>query len=307
MGKLINRLRQSVEAFAGDRRWALQVGGVLITTIVVLASCLSGWLIERIAFNHFHIPNFLGSIVLVFAMASALASRSLIEGVIDVIKALSSQPYEKQLYSAREKLSHIVGRDVSSLNKEEILRATAETASENAVDGVFAPLFWMCVGAILWNFSTDLPGPLALGWTFKASSTIDSMIGYRYGRMRWMGTAGARLDDVLTWLPCRTVLLSLPLVSKPLAKMPSLINSAWTDGSKDISPNSGISEAIFAYCAEVKMGGTNRYNGKWVAKPNIAQNAPDANIESIKRILRIILKLEILWLITIAIFTIYFS
>ena len=42
------------------------------------------------------------------------------------------------------------------------------------------------------------PGPLALAWGFKASSTLDSMLGYRSGRLRWLGTAGARLDDLLT-------------------------------------------------------------------------------------------------------------
>ena len=42
-----------------------------------------------------------------------------------------------------------------------------------------------------------LPGPLSLAWGFKAASTLDSMLGYRRGRLRWLGTAGARLDDAL--------------------------------------------------------------------------------------------------------------
>ena len=46
-------------------------------------------------------------------------------------------------------------REVKNLNKAQILRATAETASENSVDGVFAPLFWMMFG----TFRAPFKGP----------------------------------------------------------------------------------------------------------------------------------------------------
>ena len=95
---------------------------------------------------------------------------------------------------------------MTTCREAEILRAAAETASENAVDGFFAPLFWMLLGAWIWECWPELPGPLALAWGFKASSTLDSMLGYRSGRLRWLGTAGARLDDVLTWCPAGSLL-----------------------------------------------------------------------------------------------------
>ena len=81
------------------------------------------------------------------------------------------------LKPARRNLSWIVGRDVQSLDRKGLLRAAAETASENAVDGVFAPLLWMVIGALLWKILPSGPGPLALAWGFKASSTLDSMLG----------------------------------------------------------------------------------------------------------------------------------
>ena len=43
----------------------------------------------------------------------------------------------KNIKQARRNLSKIVGRDVQNLNPDEILRATAETASENSVDGTW--------------------------------------------------------------------------------------------------------------------------------------------------------------------------
>ncbi len=198
---------------------------------------------------------------------------------------------------ARNKLSHIVGRDVEKLSKEDILRATAESASENAVDGIFAPLFWMMLGTFFWKISTALPGPLTMAWLFKASSTIDSMIGYRFGKLKWLGQSGAKLDDALTFIPCRLVLLTLPLVSKNWIKAPSLIRAAWADGVKDISPNSGLSEAIFAHCANIRMGGINTYKNSYISKPLLAINSPPASKKGIKKILRLHLKLEIIWIL----------
>ena len=78
---------------------------------------------------------------------------------------------EGDLEPARRNLSWIVGRDVQSLDRTGLLRAAAETASENAVDGIFAPLFWMGIGALLWMVLPSGPGPLALGWGFKASAS----------------------------------------------------------------------------------------------------------------------------------------
>ena len=198
---------------------------------------------------------------------------------------------------ARQKLSWIVGRDVTQLDRAGILRACAETASENAVDGLFAPLFWMAVGCLLWRLNPAAPGPLALAWMFKASSTLDSMLGYRRGLLRWLGTAGARLDDLLTWLPCRLVMLTLPLVSAPWNRWFALVRAAERDGAPDPSPNAGRSEAIYAHCAEVRLGGRNRYGATWVEKPLLAADRPEPDRQAIQRILSLTIRLELLWIV----------
>ena len=181
---------------------------------------------------------------LLIGLASALAGRSLEQAVATVLAALEAA----DLPLARQRLSWIVGRDTDGLESSEILRAAAETASENAVDGLFAPLFWMLVGAGLWSLGAlAWPGPLAWAWAFKAASTLDSMLGYRQGRLRWLGTAGARLDDLLVWLPCRLVALSLPLVAgaQP-AQAWQQLQQARMDGRSDPSPNAGLSQAAYA-------------------------------------------------------------
>jgi adenosylcobinamide-phosphate synthase len=176
-------------------------------------SGLAGWGLEQLVLvlaRQGPVLTAAGLLALTIALASALAGRSLEQAVQQVLRVLppaeppTSPPHALQdpesLIAARQSLAWIVGRDTADLEAGEILRAAAETASENAVDGLFAPLFWMLVGAGLWSLNPDLPGPLALAWGFKAASTLDSMLGYRQGRLRWLGTAGARLDDLLVAL-----------------------------------------------------------------------------------------------------------
>ena len=298
IGYLINYLRRIAEKLSNKNPIKLRIGGALITLIVVSLSAYVGWLIERLALPNSFLSITLGKMIVVFLMSSALASRSLNNRVKEILNCLKNNTNSKDIYSARLKLKRIVGREVSHLEEEEILRASAETASENSVDGIFAPLFWMFVGVFLWNFSTSLPGPLSLAWAYKASSTIDSMIGYKKGSLKWMGTAGARLDDFLTWIPCRLTLLTLPIISQSWMKVPRTIKAAWRDGSKDLSPNSGLSEAIFAHCAKVQMGGDNIYGNYQLKKPILAKESPKATKEAVQRILKLILELEFTWLIS---------
>ena len=300
MGAAIQQLRRAVEQVAGDRRFLLRLGGAGITLLLVFGSGSVGWGIERIALLSGDLPSALGAVLLVIGLASTLAARSLGASVMAVLQAAPLDPAQS-LDPARQRLSWIVGRDVSRLTLPDIHRAAAESASENAVDGVFAPLFWMLMGAGLWMHCSTWPGPLSLAFGFKAASTLDSMLGYRTGRLRWLGTAGARLDDLLTWIPCRLVMLTLPLISRPWKQLPQLIRAAERDGAKDPSPNSGRSEAIYAHCAGVQLGGRNRYGDRWVEKPLLAAGQPEATETAVRHILVLTLRLEIAWLLLAAV------
>ena len=296
MGWWIQTLRARLEPWAGDRAPQLRLVGVLITLLLISGASLIGWWVERLPQQ---LP-YLGWPLLVIALASALAGRSLQQSVMAVLKALPSRG-ASGLEPARERLGRIVGRDVQQLDEAGIIRACAETASENGVDGIFAPLAWMAAGCLLWSLNSAAPGPLALAWAFKASSTLDSMLGYREGRLRWLGTAGARLDDALTWLPCRLVMLTLPLVSRPWRQWPSLIRAAERDGKSDPSPNAGRSEAIYAHCAGVRLGGRNRYGRGWVDKPVLAADQAPADSDAVKRILQLNLRLQALWVLILVV------
>jgi len=290
MGQAITRLRGPAEAWAGDRPGYLRLAGVGITLVVVGSSGLAGWGIEQLSRPW---PA-LGLPLLVIGLASALAGRSLKKAVQQVLEALPD------LATARRRLAWIVGRDVSRLDAADVLRAAAETAAENAVDGLFAPLFWMLVGAALVSVDPTLPGPLCLAWAFKAASTLDSMLGYRHGRLRWLGTAGARLDDLLTWPACRLVALSLPLAAGRLGATPRLLREALRDGASDPSPNAGVSQAAYAHTAELRLGGLNHYADGPKAKPLLAAHQPAPDQAGVERILQLSDRLEGLWLLAAA-------
>ena len=297
MGCVIDFLRELTEKITKESKSKLCAGGFIITIIVLSLSGISGWIIERL-FLFFEIKNpIISTLFFTFVLSSSLASKSLNKSILEILNIITKQNFKGNLGDLRQKLSLIVGRDVENLDINEILRASAETASENSVDGIFAPLFWMFLGTIFWEYNQSMPGPLSMAWIFKASSTIDSMLGYKEGKLKWLGFTGAKLDDIMVWIPSRIVLITLPFCCKTKQSVFKTIRDSWKDGIVDSSPNAGISEAIFAYCAEVRMGGVNYYKGVKKIKPMIAKSYPIANITSVKKILNLSLRLEFAWLL----------
>jgi adenosylcobinamide-phosphate synthase len=99
--------------------------------------------------------------------------------------------------SGREKVSLLVSRDTSTLEREHILSAGYESMTENLNDSIIAPLFWFTL--------LNLPGAAAC----RAVNTMDAMLGYRDERER-IGWCTARMDDIVNYIPARiTVLLLL--------------------------------------------------------------------------------------------------
>lgn len=348
MGAAIQALRCPLEHWAGDRPWRLRLAGVLITAVTVALSLAAGIALEWLAawgWRQGPARGLLTSLPLLVGLASALAGRSLqqaVDQVLELLPPVASDPAAQggrrlppakvqpasalpaeELEPARRQLAWIVGRDTEQLSEPEILRALAETASENAVDGLFAPLFWMLVGSALalaacgpWALASWgplvpagqmppppggawvlLPGPLGLAWGFKAASTLDSMLGYRRGRLRWLGSAGARLDDALTWIPCRLVALTLPLAAGRPRHSWRLFRMALEQGRPDPSPNAGVSQAAYALTARVRLGGVNRYGGETRPKPILAADQPAADRAAVARILALSQRLLLLWLL----------
>jgi adenosylcobinamide-phosphate synthase len=160
------------------------------------------------------------------------------------------------------------------LPEPEILRAVLETVTENATDGVMAPLFWAIVGAF-----TPL-GSVFFALAYKAASTLDSMVGYRDAPYAHIGWCSARLEDGLTWIPCRLTVISLALLSgKPF----HVWQLCQRDAPQDPSPNAGWSECAYAAALGVQVGGANRYRGVEKHKPLLGESVRSITPEVIQQ------------------------
>ena len=158
-------------------------GGVLVLLVLIAST---GLVLLLLALCR-RINPWLGIIAEGILCGRLLALRSLREAAYAVRDPL----LQGDVDGARRAVSMIVGRDTDPLSAEGIAKAAVETVAENTSDGVTAPLFYMI-----------LFGGIG-GIFYKAVNTMDSMIGYKNDRYRFFGTAAARLDDVMNYIPSR--------------------------------------------------------------------------------------------------------
>jgi adenosylcobinamide-phosphate synthase len=151
----------------------------------------------------------------------------------------------EDLARARAAVAALVGRDTDRMDGAACRRAAVESLSENLTDGFVSPIVWYVIAG--------LPGILL----FKIVSTMDSMVGYKTERYLHFGWCGARLDDVLNYLPARMTWLLIAAVALMLPG--SSGQKAWRVGLDQhavlLGPNSGWSEAATAGAIERRIVG----------------------------------------------------
>ena len=197
-----------------------------------------------------------------------LAVKSLRVESMKVYTALKQEGIEQ----ARIAVSMIVGRDTMQLDNHGVIRAAVETVAENTSDGVIAPLFYMLIGGAV------------LGFTYKAINTMDSMVGYKNDKYQWFGTAAAKLDDVVNFIPAR-VSAVLMILAAYLTGMDGK-NAACIfrrDRFNHKSPNSAQTEAVMAGALDVQLAGDAWYFGKLHKKPTIGDPVREMELLDIRR------------------------
>jgi adenosylcobinamide-phosphate synthase len=288
MGGVISRLSKLALQYC-QNSLTQRLAGIVIAIILMIGSSLVGWvIIESAKWVH----PLLGIAIESILLASCFALKSLRDAAMEVIKPLVLG----ELTQAQQVLSNYVGRDTANLSAAEVLRAILETVTENATDGVMAPLFYAIIGAFI-----PIIGSVPLALAYKASSTLDSMIGYKEAPYTDIGWFSARWEDCFTWLPCRLTVITLSLLSlKPL----NVWRICRRDAIKDPSPNSGWSECAYAAVLGVQMGGINWYRGVAKDKPLLGDAIYPITPDSIDKALQLTRYAFLLWL-GLAIFLIY--
>jgi adenosylcobinamide-phosphate synthase len=164
---------------------------------------------------------------------------------------------------ARHAVSALVGRDTDRMDGPACRRAAVESLSENLTDGFVSPVFWYVLGGV--------PGILL----FKIVSTMDSMVGYKTPQYLQFGWCGARLDDLMNYVPARLTWLALAVVACVLPGFSG--RKAWRIGLQQHAvlqgPNSGWSEAATAGALERRIVGPIWLRGAqvtdvWIGDPS---------------------------------------
>ena len=120
--------------------------------------------------------------------------------------------------------------------------------------------------------------------TFKVASTLDSMVGYKDSEFLEFGWAGAKLDDIMNFIPARLSLIFLfagAWISK--LKASEGMRVALRDRLKHDSPNAAHAESFVAGALEVRLGGPSVYPDGQKDKPWLAKGNPDPLLRHIRK------------------------
>jgi len=255
-------------------------GGGILLVVMVETTFLATYLTASLIFHHINLIIGLGFDL--FICYSCLALKDLFIHTDRVIHALETG----NLPEARKGISMVVGRDVRFLDEKGISRAAIETMAENFVDGFLSPLFWYLSGGILgYIFGlSPIMTAISLMLVFKVASTLDSMVGYKDSEFLEFGWAGARLDDIMNFIPARLSLVVL-FAGAWICRLKASegISVALRDRLKHDSPNAAHAESFVAGALEVRLGGPAVYPDGQKDKPWLAKGNPDPLPQHIRR------------------------
>ena len=251
IGKLIALLEKGLRRLLPATPGGERLGGWIMAILVLAVTGGVSW--GLLALCHWVHPA-LSFALAVFWCYQIPATRCLAKEAGNVRKTLESGDLPK----ARQAIGYLVGRDTQSLSAQGVTKACVETVAENTTDGVVAPLCFLLLG-----------GPVA-GLLYKAVNTMDSMVGYHNERYEYFGTAGARLDDVLNFIPARlTAFLMMAAAGLTGLSARGAFRIWKRDRRKHKSPNSAQTESVCAGALGVELAGDASYFGVLHHKPSI--------------------------------------
>ena len=283
MGKTIGFLNKKLNH--GKHRRAK---GFLLLFLVL---GLTGAIVFGLQWLLYSINIYLYMIFNLYLIVTALAAKTLAIEVRKVITALMGGDIEV----SRVQVGYLVGRDTSELKEKEIIRATVETTAENTIDGVLAPIFYLLLGALI---PVPWLNPVMLVMLYKATNTLDSMVGYVQEPYKDFGYASAKFDDLVNFIPAR-----LGSIFMLVAGM--FLGYTFNDGCRIFkrdrhnhkSPNSAHPESVVAGLLGIQLGGTNQYFGEILEKPTIGDAKSPLEILDIRETITIMYGSEVVLMV----------
>ncbi len=243
-------------------------GFIIVFAISTIVSAVS----YLVIFYSFRIDMILGNIISAVILYFMICNGSMISHAKKIIAAID----DNNLKDSRKEVGKIVGRDTSSLDSKDLIRATVESLAENTSDGLIGPLFFYLIGGV----------PAA--FLYKAVNTLDSTIGYRNQKYKDFGFFSAKFDDVLNYLPARiTALISCFLSFLVGGRIISTFKIIKRYSSQHASPNSGFPESAFAGALGLRFGGINYYFGRSKVTPYIGEGNKIFDITDIRKGLKL--------------------
>ncbi|MDZ7745248.1 MAG: adenosylcobinamide-phosphate synthase CbiB [Halobacteriales archaeon] len=217
-----------------DRAWnsPFEMGVSIAVTLPVIVGAALGALVAVLVPLSLPVATVVAGLVLF----SSTSLRMLLDEARAVERLLG-----EDTDAARERLRSLAGRDSDDLDASEVRSAAIESVAENLADGLVAPLVAFGLGALV-----SLPVAVGAAAFVKTVNTLDSMLGYPD---KDHGTASARLDDIVMWLPARLSALLLAVAAVD-PETPWRARS-WVD--RVPSPNSGWPMGTVAAALAVRL------------------------------------------------------
>jgi adenosylcobinamide-phosphate synthase len=193
--------------------------------------------------------------------------------LVDHVRRVQKAANLGDLRATHKAIALFVGREVDRMDFAACRRAAIESLAESFVDGFLSAVFWYVL--------LGVPGLLL----FKVVSTMDSMVGFKTPRYLYFGWCGARIDDLMNYVPARLGWLLLALSAIPFRGLSSAKGLRFGLRQHAIvpGPNAGWSEATMAGVLQRRLIGPIWKNGAlvtdvWLGEPSDPPAGSDTDV-----------------------------
>lgn len=225
-----------------------KVSGLLVVVFVFAVISIILYLIYLI--SSFNV--ILLFVIFTILLSSTYSVKMLLQTAVDVKNDLN-----ESIDKARKSVSYLVSRNTDELTESFIVSAVIESLTENITDSYIAPVFYFFIFAmiILINpINNCLYYLLLIPMIYRASNTMDAMLGYKTDELRDIGFVPAKLDDILNYIPARISGLFV-VISAYLLNLDgkNSFKVMMRDARKCPSPNSGYTMAPTAGALNIQL------------------------------------------------------